>query len=289
MIVFSVSARVVSDATQRCGISIESGPSRSRPRRDSLRRPSVIRGRKDTARCRQICRSRTLCREGSIARRRGDDLNGQGRAHTQTGREEEFCHLCCSSVCRHCHAVGRSVVIVVEGASDRANDTRADVPFSFSLFHSLPPLVAFVTRVFTLMKERVLLFRQTPISPPPLRSITSGVDRSEGRRDRVGRQRGQLQNPLGNQSSTALQSVSPSDVAAADERRTRARQKEEEERERIRTRFDAAAAAEDDDEEQAGRENAHLPILIIRCQQVKRAKTSEFNVSCLHFRHNLIT
>ena len=74
------------------------------------------------------------------------------------------------------------------------------------------------------------------------RSITSGVDRSERRRQR-GREGGRVQNPLGNQSSTALQSLRQSLrrtlVAAANDEQELVKK-----RKGIRTRFDAAAAAE---------------------------------------------
>ena len=99
------------------------------------------------------------------------------------------------------------------------------------------------------------------------RSITSGVDRSERRRQR-GREGGRVQNPLGNQSSTILH-CSQSDVAAAKDEQEFVKKR----RKRIRTRFDAAAAAANDNDAEAAKRKREGETRILnfntRGQQVK--------------------
>ena len=117
------------------------------------------------------------------------------------------------------------------------------------------------------------------------RSITSGpewIGRSE-RAKAPTREGGRVQNPLGNQSSTALQSLRqslPPSVGRWLQRRESDEQELVKKRKRIRTRFDAAAEAAT--RKRCGKTRIpYFHSIHTRGQQVK---PREFNDSGLHFR-----
>ena len=185
---------------------------------------------------------------GPAGRRARGRLRRHGHCGTRLEGRREFCHLCCSSVCGRCSAVGRSSWRARASERDMSRCATA-TPFSLSLFHyfilflpSLRSSHAFYNnerKGFASSSSSVL---RSKLQHRRRRSITSGVDRSERRRQR-GREGGRVQNPLGNQSSTALQSLRQSLrrtlVAAANDEQELVKK-----RKGIRTRFDAAAAAE---------------------------------------------